>query len=136
MSLPRETSQDLLTLAREARDRAYAPYSQFKVGAALLARDGRPFQGCNVENAAYGLCNCAERTALFNAVAAGCQPGDFAALAVITDTDGVASPCGACRQVIQEFAPDAVVYAFCDGEAVLACRLTELLPQPFGAQYR
>ncbi|HXD36843.1 MAG TPA: cytidine deaminase [Rhodanobacter sp.] len=100
--LPRETSEYLLALAREARDRAYAPYSEFKVGAALLTREGRPFQGCNVENASYGLCNCAERTALFNAVAAGCQPGDFAALAVVTDTDGVASPCGACRQVMAE----------------------------------
>ena len=107
MSLPRETSEDLLALAREARDRAYAPYSKFKVGAALLTRDGRPFQGCNVENAAYGLCNCAERTALFNAVAAGCQPGDFAALAVVTDTDGVASPCGACRQVMAELCDEA-----------------------------
>jgi len=100
--LPRKTSEDLLALARDARDRAYAPYSKFKVGAALLCRDGRPFRGCNVENAAYGLCNCAERTALFSAVAAGCQPGDFAALAVVTDTDAVASPCGACRQVMAE----------------------------------
>jgi cytidine deaminase len=100
--LPRETSEELLSLARDARDRAYAPYSKFKVGAALITRDGRSFQGCNVENAAYGLCNCAERTALFNAVAAGCRPGDFAALAVVTDTDGVASPCGACRQVMAE----------------------------------
>jgi cytidine deaminase len=100
--LPRKTSEDLLALACDARDRAYAPYSTFKVGAALLTHDGRPFQGCNVENAAYGLCNCAERTALFSAVAAGCQPGDFAALAVVTDTDGVASPCGACRQVMAE----------------------------------
>ena len=102
MSLPRETSEDLLTLAREARDHAYAPYSRFKVGAALLTRDGRPFRGCNVENAAYGLCNCAERSALFNAVAAGCQPGDFAALAVVADTADPVSPCGACRQVMAE----------------------------------
>jgi cytidine deaminase len=92
----------LLTLARSARELAYVPYSHFQVGAALITHDGRPFQGCNVENAAYGLCNCAERTALFTAVAAGCQPGDFAALAVVTDTDGVASPCGACRQVMAE----------------------------------
>ena len=93
---------DLLALARDARERAYVPYSHFQVGAALLARDGRRFRGCNVENAAYGLCNCAERTALFGAIAAGCRPGEFAALAVVADTDGPVSPCGACRQVMAE----------------------------------
>ena len=93
---------ELLNLARAARQRAYAPYSRFQVGAVVLTRDGRRFDGCNVENAAYGLCNCAERTALFAAVAAGCQPGDFAALAVVADTPGPVSPCGACRQVMAE----------------------------------
>ena len=102
------TFDDLLALARSAREQAYAPYSRFQVGAALLTRDGRQFQGCNVENAAYGLCNCAERTALFSAIAAGCQPGDFAALAVIADTDGPVSPCGACRQVMSELCNDAM----------------------------
>ncbi len=99
---------DLLALARSAREQAYAPYSNFLVGAALLTRDGRRFSGCNVENASYGLCNCAERTALFNAVAAGCRPGDFAALAVIADTDNPVSPCGACRQVMSELCDDAM----------------------------
>ena len=99
---------DLLALARGAREQAYAPYSNFLVGAALLTRDGRRFSGCNVENASYGLCNCAERTALFNAVAAGCRPGDFAALAVIADTDNPVSPCGACRQVMSELCDDAM----------------------------
>jgi cytidine deaminase len=92
----------LLSLAREARQQAYAPYSQFLVGAALLTKDGRQFTGCNVENASYGLCNCAERTALFSAVAAGCRPGDFEALAVIGDSPDPISPCGACRQVMSE----------------------------------
>ncbi|MFC4528013.1 cytidine deaminase [Dyella halodurans] len=92
----------LLTLAREAREQAYAPYSRFLVGAAVMTKDGRRFSGCNVENASYGLCNCAERTALFSAVAAGCRPGDFEALAVIGDTPGPISPCGACRQVMAE----------------------------------
>jgi cytidine deaminase len=92
----------LLVAARDARERAYAPYSHFQVGAAVLTKDGRQFSGCNVENAAYGLCNCAERTALFAAVAAGCRPGDFAALAVIADCPGPVSPCGACRQVMAE----------------------------------
>ena len=99
---------DLLTLARVAREQAYAPYSHFQVGAALLTHDGRQFGGCNVENAAYGLCNCAERTALFSAIAAGCQPGDFAALAVIGDTPGPISPCGACRQVMSELCSDTM----------------------------
>ncbi|HEY8586619.1 MAG TPA: cytidine deaminase [Rhodanobacter sp.] len=93
---------DLLILARQARERAYAPYSKFLVGAAVLTRDGRRFSGCNVENASYGLCNCAERTALFSAMAAGCRPGDFAALAVVADTPHPVSPCGACRQVMAE----------------------------------
>lgn len=95
-------SDVLLTLARQARELAYAPYSRFLVGAAVVTRDGRRFSGCNVENASYGLCNCAERTALFSAVAAGCKPGDFEALAVIGDTQGPISPCGACRQVMSE----------------------------------
>ena len=99
---------DLLNLARHAREQAYAPYSHFHVGAAVLTRDGRTFGGCNVENASYGLCNCAERTALFGAIAAGCRPGDFAALAVIADTDAPVSPCGACRQVMAELCNDTM----------------------------
>lgn len=98
----------LMNLARQARENAYAPYSRFLVGAALVTRDGRHFTGCNVENGSYGLCNCAERTALFTAVAAGCKPGDFAALAVIGDTDGPISPCGACRQVMSELCSQAM----------------------------
>ena len=108
MSAISDAFDDLLALARAAREQAYAPYSNFLVGAALLTRDGRRFSGCNVENASYGLCNCAERTALFNAVAAGCRPGDFAALAVIADTDNPVSPCGACRQVMSELCDDAM----------------------------
>lgn len=94
--------QTLKQEAAKAREKAYAPYSKFKVGAALLTRDGKLFHGCNVENASYGLCNCAERTALFAAVAAGYRPGDFATLAVIGDTEGPIAPCGACRQVMIE----------------------------------
>lgn len=99
---------DLLALARTAREQAYAPYSNFQVGAALVTHDGRHFTGCNVENAAYGLCNCAERTALFAAIANGCRPGDFAALAVIADTPHPVSPCGACRQVMSELCDGAM----------------------------
>ena len=96
------TLDELLERAKNARERAYAPYSRFKVGAALLTKDGSVFDGCNVENASYGLCNCAERTAFFSAVAAGYSRDQFTALAVIGDTDGPIAPCGACRQVIIE----------------------------------
>lgn len=92
----------LIAEAAAARELAYAPYSHFQVGAALLCRDGRVFRGCNVENASYGLCNCAERTAFFSAIAHGYRPGDFEKLAVIGATDGPIAPCGACRQVILE----------------------------------
>ena len=95
-------NQELIAEANAGRELAYAPYSRFKVGAALLCKDGRVFRGCNVENAAYGLCNCAERTAFFSAIAHGYKPGDFSALAVIGDTDGPIAPCGACRQVTLE----------------------------------
>jgi cytidine deaminase len=96
------TDDDLIAEARTARDGAYAPYSKFLVGAALLAADGRVFRGCNVENASYGLCNCAERTAFFTAITAGVPVDGFARLAVIGDTAGPISPCGACRQVMFE----------------------------------
>lgn len=123
---------DLLNLARQAREQAYAPYSSFHVGAALLTRDGRSFSGCNVENAAYGLCNCAERTALFSAIAAGCRPGDFVALAVIADMPQPVSPCGACRQVMTELCDEAmpVLLANLDG-SVRETTVAELLPDSF-----
>ncbi len=102
------TYTKLIDEARAARELAYTPYSKFKVGAALECKDGRVFRGCNVENASYGLCNCAERTAFFSAIAAGYQPGDFSALAVIGDTDGPIAPCGACRQVTLELGGSAL----------------------------
>jgi cytidine deaminase len=95
-------ADELLALALAARALAYAPYSRFQVGAVARTRDGRHFAGGNIENGAYGLCNCAERTALFSALAAGCRPGDFVQLAVVGDTPGPISPCGACRQVMSE----------------------------------
>ncbi len=98
--LSEEPSRSATLAALDARGRAYAPYSKFQVGAALECRDGRVFRGCNIENASYGLCNCAERTAFFSAIAHGYKPGDFTALAVIGQTDGPIAPCGACRQVI------------------------------------
>jgi len=128
------TDQDLVTQARHARDRAYAPYSRFHVGAALLAADGRVFPGCNVENAAYGLCNCAERTAFFTAMAAGVPPRAFSRLAVIGDTPGPIAPCGACRQVMLELGgPElGVVLANLAG-AMQVTTAAALLPGAFDA---
>ncbi|MDE3210903.1 MAG: cytidine deaminase [Pseudomonadota bacterium] len=124
--------EELLVHARRAREHAYAPYSRFPVGAALRTRDGGLYLGCNVENAAYSLCNCAERTALFAAVAAGCKRGDFAALAVVADTPEPVSPCGACRQVMVELCDGAmpVVLGNLDG-AVRQTRVDALLPGSF-----
>jgi len=105
-----DQQQQLISAANLARESAYAPYSNFKVGAAVLCKDGKVFHGCNVENASYGLCNCAERTALFSAVAAGYKPGDFDTIAVTGATDDPIAPCGACRQVIMEMGgPDLKV---------------------------
>ena len=123
---------ELIEQAKAARERAYAPYSRFKVGAALQARDGTVFHGCNVENASYGLCNCAERTALFAAIAAGYRPGDFARLAVVGDTDGPIAPCGACRQVIIEIGkPDIEVILTNLKGAVEITTARALLPGAF-----
>lgn len=125
-------SNALLDRARRARDAAYAPYSRFQVGAALQTKDGHIFLGCNVENAAYGLCNCAERTALFSAIAAGYQPCDFSAIAVIADSPEPVSPCGACRQVLAELcdANMPVLLANLAG-ATRQTTVTALLPGTF-----
>ena len=130
--MPYET---LIDEARAARELAYVPYSRFKVGAALETKDGRVFRGCNVENASYGLCNCAERTAFFSAIAHGYVPGDFAALAVIGDTDGPIAPCGACRQVILELGGNdlAVVLANLKGD-VMETTAAAQLSNAFGGR--
>jgi cytidine deaminase len=127
--------EELIAEARTARELAYTPYSNFKVGAALATKDGRVFRGCNVENASYGLCNCAERTAFFSAIAQGCKPGDFAALAVIGDTDGPIAPCGACRQVILELGGNElpVVLANLQG-ARFETTAAAQLPNAFGGR--
>ncbi|MFP5391461.1 MAG: cytidine deaminase [Gammaproteobacteria bacterium] len=127
--------QALIDEAAAARLLAYTPYSNFKVGAALQCRDGRVFRGCNVENASYGLCNCAERTAFFSAIAHGYQPGDFAALAVIGATEGPIAPCGACRQVILELGGNdlPVILANLEG-AVFETTASAQLPHAFGGR--
>lgn len=120
----------LVEAARQAREKAYAPYSRFQVGAALLGHSGRIYPGCNVENASYGLCFCAERTAVVSAVAAGER--DYHAIAVIADTAGAVSPCGSCRQFLVEFNPGmAVILTNLKGDQVRTTA-AELLPGHFG----
>jgi cytidine deaminase len=122
--------QQLVDEAKKARDFAYVPYSKFQVGAALLAKDGTVFHGCNIENASYGMTNCAERTALFKAYSEGVTK--FDTLVVVADTDGPVSPCGACRQVISELCePDMeVILTNLKGD-VQRTLVKELLPGAF-----
>jgi cytidine deaminase len=119
------TDEDLLSYADAAAERAYAPYSRFQVGAAVLTRDGRVIEGANVENAAYPLGVCAERTAFSRAIAEGFRPGDFAVAAM------TAAPCGGCRQWLLEMGVDRVVFRH--GERVVTMTPGELLPESFDA---
>ncbi len=124
----RVTDDELIALAKEAMQFSYSPYSHFKVGAALLAKDGRVFQGCNIENASYGVSNCAERTALFKAVSEGVR--EFTTIAIAAEKS-MAWPCGICRQALNEFAPNLRVIVACGDERDEA-PLYELLPHSFG----
>ena len=122
--------QELMELAIEAREQAYVPYSNFKVGSAVLAKDGRVFTGCNIENAAYGPTNCAERTAIFKAVSEGVR--DFVALAVVADTTAPVTPCGVCRQVMAEFfTSETPIYLGNLQGDFIPTTLGELLPGAF-----
>lgn len=124
--------EDLISLALEAREKAHAPYSHFPVGAALLAESGQVYAGCNVENASYGLSICAERVALFKAVAAGERR--FKALAVVTET--MATPCGSCRQVLAEFGGDELQVIVADAKGQMEVyTLGELLPASFTSKH-
>ncbi|HEX3148564.1 MAG TPA: cytidine deaminase [Gemmataceae bacterium] len=120
----------LRSLAKEAAVRAYSPYSKFRVGAALQTKSGAHFVGCNVENASYGLTICAERNAVFHMVAAGER--DVAIVVIYTPTSTPTAPCGACRQVLNEFNPDVEVVSVCDGPDEIRCTLRDLLPRAFG----
>ena len=118
------TPEKLLELAHEARERAYAPYSHYAVGAALLTKDGRVYQGCNIENASFSATNCAERTAFFKAVYDGWKP--------VQAQDEPSGPCGVCRQVMQEFCgPDFEIHMQKAGGGVFTVKLPELLPFGF-----
>ncbi len=116
--------------ARDATKTSYSPYSHFRVGAAILTGSGKIYGGANIENASYGLCNCAERTAIFTAAAAGER--EVLAVVVYTPTPQPTMPCGACRQVINEFGPDALILSICDSDERLETTLSALLPAAFG----
>ena len=120
----------LLKAARGAMKNAYARYSDFRVGSALLTSKGKIFVGCNVENASYGVTNCAERTAIFSAIAQAGPKLEIRAIAVVNDKDVPCSPCGACRQVIYEFGPDATVI-FKGKKGWKESHINELLPEGF-----
>ena len=124
-----ETQVRMVAAARSAAENAYAPYSGFRVGAAVLAEDSRIFTGCNVENASYGLTLCAERNAVAQAIAHGSR--GIRAVVVYTPTDAPTPPCGACRQVLVELAPHAEVICVCDGSERLVTTASELLPSSF-----
>ena len=121
-------TQKLMDCAIKARENAYSPYSHFAVGAALLCEDGTLFEGCNIENASYGLTNCAERTAIFKAVSEGHVT--FKALAVVADTEGPCAPCGACRQVVAEFKIPIIIMGNLMGNVKIVT-IEELLPFSF-----
>lgn len=124
--------EQLMSLAVEARDLSYSPYSHFAVGAALLCRDGTVYVGANIENSAYSLCMCAERNAIYNAMMHGKTADDFVALAVVADTEGPCTPCGACRQVFAEFfADDMPIYMGNLEGDIQETTTKELLPYAF-----
>ena len=126
------TDRELVALAKEAMQNAYVPYSHFKVGAALLAKDGTVFKGCNIENASYGATNCAERTAIFKAVSEGYR--EFEKIAVVASSGDYASPCGICRQVLFEFLPDGKVILDSEEKGMVTYSVRELLPCGFSSQ--
>lgn len=122
------TNEELIQAAKNAYSNAYAPYSGFRVGAALLTAQGRLYTGCNIENASYGATNCAERTAIFKAVSEGER--DFVKIAVVAADGSTAYPCGICLQVMHEFMPDVEVLLERNGE-IISYPLSELLPNGF-----
>lgn len=127
-----ETRQALIDIGNETRRRAYVPYSQYRVGAALLGKSGKIYTGVNIENAAYPVTICAERTAVFKAVSEGER--EFDAISVVTDNGG--SPCGSCRQVLAEFGLDTIVYiANGEGKLVQETTVRKLLPGAFTPQH-
>jgi cytidine deaminase len=129
MKMKDQEIEELIVKAREVCDKAYAPYSRFAVGAALMTADGSIFTGCNVENSSYGLTICAERNAIFNMVAEGHK--EIKAIAIYTPTPRPYTSCGACRQTIWEFSKSATLISVCDGTERVETSIGELFPLPF-----
>ena len=129
----KNTEEKLIEAAAEARKRAFAPYSNFKVGAALLGKNGETFTGCNVENASYGLTMCAERVAIFKAVSEGTK--GFQCIVVVADTEDLTPPCGSCRQIIWEFCGDVPVTLANLKGAVETFQMSDLLPRAFDTKF-
>ena len=119
----------LIEEAKKAKDFAYAPYSKFNVGAAVLTKGGKVFSGCNIENATYGATNCAERTAIFNAVSSGER--EFEKIAIVSSAEDLTFPCGICRQVMSEFMPEGTIVLENSKGEVLEYKVNELLPHSF-----
>jgi len=132
-TLTTEQQESLIAAARRASHNAYAPYSHFRVGAAILLDNGQVFAGCNVENVSYGLTNCAERSAIFAAVSAVGAAVKIRAVAVVNDRNVACSPCGACRQVIAEFGPQADIF-YLGPNGMQRSTIRELLPDCFSPE--
>ena len=132
-TVPSNLRATLLRSAKKVMKNAHAPYSKFRVGAAILLSNGKVFAGCNVENASYGMTNCAERTAIFSAVAQLGPKIEIRAVSVVNNQGVPCSPCGACRQVIYEFGPDATIF-FQGADGPRQAHITELLPEGFRLQ--
>lgn len=126
--------QELLNEAFEAMESAYAPYSNYHVGACVLCKDGRTFRGVNVENASYGATNCAERTAIFATYAYGYRKDDIEALAIVSDGKRIAAPCGICRQVLSELLNQDTPIVLSNGEETIETNIQELLPMQFSSE--
>lgn len=125
--------EQLINEAKKARELSYSPYSNFKVGAVIECKDGTLIYGANIENAAYGLCMCAERNAIFQAYLKGYRNDDYSQLCIVADSDEITSPCGSCRQVLSElFNPDAPIYCANLENKYIKTNIKELLPYGFG----
>lgn len=126
------TKEELVSIALEAKELAYVPYSRFRVGAALLTKDGKVYKGANIENAAYGCTMCGERNAIYHAYMEGVKKEDIEALAIVSDGVRPVSPCGQCRQVLSELFPkDKPIYLSNDEKNIVTYTITDLLPYSF-----
>ena len=131
----KKDSEELIEAAKVVREKAYAPYSNFKVGAAIKTKSGKIYVGCNVESASYGLTVCAERVAIWKAISEGEKEFDFETIAVVADTQDLTPPCGVCRQIIWEFCGDVpVIFANLKGKTETV-KMSELLPRAFDTKF-